>query len=101
MSEICSGNENHVVVNVYDEPNHHHHPPSSSKTKDSEMVFSVRFMQKVMSVCMHACISVHMYVLKRLYLSKEVFKVLFVSRLTSPPITEGIVSHILLRANMP
>ncbi|KAG8490103.1 hypothetical protein CXB51_015963 [Gossypium anomalum] len=47
MNEICSGDENHVVLNVYDEPNNHNHPPSS-KNKDSEMVFSIPFMQKVM-----------------------------------------------------
>ncbi|TYH68433.1 hypothetical protein ES332_D06G258900v1 [Gossypium tomentosum] len=47
MNEICSGDENHVVLNVYDEPDSHNHPPSA-KNKDSEMVFSIPFMQKVM-----------------------------------------------------
>ncbi|MBA0867654.1 hypothetical protein Goshw_002505 [Gossypium schwendimanii] len=49
MNEICSGDENHVVLNVYDEPDSHNHPPSA-KNKDSEMVFSIPFMQKVMYV---------------------------------------------------
>ncbi|MBA0671367.1 hypothetical protein Goklo_024026, partial [Gossypium klotzschianum] len=55
MNEICSGDENHVVLNVYDEPDSHNHPPSANN-KDSEMVFSIPFMQKVMYVCIYVYI---------------------------------------------
>ncbi|MFQ6644397.1 hypothetical protein Gotur_017629 [Gossypium turneri] len=52
MNEICSGDENHVVLNVYDEPDSHNHPPSA-KNEDSEMVFSIPFMQKVLKAAIH------------------------------------------------
>ncbi|MBA0811638.1 hypothetical protein Gohar_003515 [Gossypium harknessii] len=91
MNEICSGDENHVVLNVYDEPDSHNHPPSA-KNKDSEMVFSIPFIHKVMYVC------IYMYILEGLYLSREVLKAaihytLTVDRILS--IIEGLIDYMM------
>lgn len=51
MAEISGCNGNHeVVLNVNGETSHHHPPPSSApKRKDSDLGFSVPFIQKLMA----------------------------------------------------